>query len=103
MFDFFNKSDQNSDDEPIEEPGLKVFPNRCSRLMENDTLCHNCVANCPEEAVDIRGKVTLAKDKCNGCGICVEVCPCGVFSFGHKEEDSNISRREFFQRFMGRS
>lgn len=78
---------------------VKVYPARCLRLNKNDVLCHNCVKDCPVEAIDLRKSVKLISGKCNGCGICIEVCPTAVFSFPREKEDPNISRREFFQRF----
>jgi len=42
-------------------------------------ICRSCVNNCPfpEEAISINndGKPVVNAEICNGCGICVQVCP----------------------------
>jgi len=41
--------------------------------------CDNCYAACPEDAIIKLGPgdgYTIRFDRCTGCGICVEQCPC---------------------------
>ena len=99
MLSFLKRLRRDNENNDINGAPIRVSPVRCLRLSKKDVLCHNCVKDCPVEAIDLRKSVKLISGKCNGCGNCIEVCPAGVFSFPQEKEDSNISRREFFQRF----
>lgn len=95
---------ENENSEETEKPFIKVFAKRCSRQLESNVICHNCVQSCPKEAIDLRKTVKVLTDKCDGCAVCVEVCPANVFTFPdveeeEKEKNKELSRREFFQRF----
>ncbi len=50
-----------------------------------------CAKACPEDALVPRegGGVTLIKDKCVGCKLCVEACPIGAI-FWNEEENKPI-------------
>ena len=79
--------------------GIEIYPKRCLRLEQKNVLCHICVQSCPKEAIDLRKSVKVIYDKCNKCGACIEICPAGVFAFPNSDDDSQISRRDFFKRF----
>jgi len=50
-------------------PELYYFQEKC-------TGCGQCVAICPEKAIQIiKGKSTTDRKKCQGCGQCVQICP----------------------------
>ena len=103
MRNFFKKFFTNKTSHNTKKQEIKIAPNKCLRLEQKDLLCHSCVKSCPKEAIDLRKTLRLIHDKCNGCGICIEVCPSGVFSFPQVQENTNISRREFFQRLKIKS
>jgi len=53
-------------------PGAE-FPHFCSQ-------CHNhpCVESCPADALSISketGAILVDKEKCTGCGLCIDTCP----------------------------
>lgn len=81
------------------EHSVRVSAGRCLMMKrEAATSCHECVKGCPEEAIDLRSRVRLDRSRCNSCGICIEVCPSGVFAFPEPEDDTRLSRRDFFSR-----
>lgn len=80
------------------ESCIKLDSERCLRLRQKDILCHICVENCLNEAIDLREGLEIIGHKCNGCGDCVKVCPSMVFSLLKTETETTLSRREFFQR-----
>ncbi|MCG7852029.1 MAG: 4Fe-4S dicluster domain-containing protein [Methanosarcinaceae archaeon] len=36
---------------------------------------HECVAVCPQDALEWKGWIRLDDEKCDACGACVEACP----------------------------
>jgi pyruvate formate lyase activating enzyme len=49
---------------------IMVFPDRC--LKE----CADCLNACPKNVLKKRGgTISLERNKCDGCGLCVTVCP----------------------------
>ncbi len=101
MFEFLKKLNLDDDTEELESQSIKVYANRCLRRKKSNVICHNCVQSCPKEAIDLRNSVKLLTHNCDACGMCIEVCPAGVFAFpvGEDEEKKEISRRDFLQRF----
>lgn len=55
----------------------EIIENNC--LPYNGHICRSCVNNCPfpEQAIycDAEGKPVVNEEICNGCGVCVQVCP----------------------------
>lgn len=51
----------------------------------------DCLKSCPEEAIfkDESGVVLVDREKCDGCGKCVEACPYGMI-----EQDENSLARK---------
>jgi ferredoxin-type protein NapF len=70
--------------EPDAEPpaiGLALLAD--SECMAwNGVVCRTCAFACPERAItmDPRGRPSLAAESCNGCGLCVPVCPSKALS-----------------------
>ena len=36
---------------------------------------HECVTACPHDALDWENWIQLDKERCDGCGACIEACP----------------------------
>ncbi len=51
-----------------------------------------CLSVCPSGAIlsDARGRVTVATDRCDGCGVCVSACPTDAFDL----PGSSLSEQE---------
>lgn len=39
-----------------------------------------CAISCPSDAIVLRDGLAYVNDACNGCGICVDICPKGLIS-----------------------
>ncbi len=60
-------------------PELLLRPERC-------TLCGDCVAACPHEAISIsQGALSIAWDRCELAGACVDVCLPGALEMTGRE------------------
>lgn len=53
----------------INKPSLLFFPSRCLYCGSCAQVCHNDVHKVTEE------NHTLCRDKCTGCGKCIDACP----------------------------
>jgi len=63
-------------------PGLEV-PHLCTQCMD-----YPCVNACPFQALSVdesTGAVLVDRDKCTGCGKCIEACP-GAVPFIHPKD-----------------
>ena len=40
--------------------------------------CGACVGTCPQNAMFLHDLTVAADDNCNGCRLCVKVCPIGA-------------------------
>lgn len=69
---------------PIEElaknPPLmaRVDPDRCINLTKGG--CELCGNSCFYGAIEFAPKLTLHRENCDGCGLCVEICPAGALT-----------------------
>ncbi len=58
---------------------LRINPVQCSRARHKLSKCALCIDHCPARAIGWGERLELNSRKCTGCGICVNVCPNGVF------------------------
>jgi len=82
--------------------GYKLFNPKKSRIkvvdlsnlgFSNPVACiqckePKCVEECPKEALSKSGiwqTIVLDKEKCDGCGICVDACPIGAVDLDEEE------------------
>lgn len=73
-----------------------VMPERFRGRPELDTSrcaegCHECAAECPTDAIQVNGEVTLDTGRCLFCTVCTEVCPKGAIRF---TDDYRLAVRE---------
>ena len=61
-----------------EEPALmaQVDPANCINLLKGG--CELCGRSCFYGAIEFDPKLILYRDECDGCGLCIEVCPAGA-------------------------
>jgi len=66
------------------EPPLfvTVDPEKCINLTKGG--CELCGRSCFYGVISFDPKLKLARDKCDGCGLCTEVCPAKALSLGEK-------------------
>jgi Pyruvate/2-oxoacid:ferredoxin oxidoreductase delta subunit len=60
---------------------VRVRPRLC--LAWQGSFCSTCSERCPEEgaiAVE-QGRPRVVEERCNGCGVCVQVCPAPLNAF----------------------
>ncbi len=61
--------------------GLRVDSTRCLHSWNQANACEQCVVACPSQALTVApGAVTLDAAACSGCGLCLHLCPTGVFA-----------------------
>ncbi len=68
---------------PLKSRIRVVRVNQLANMAVTCRLCENpaCVAACPRDALkqsEDTGNIVLDKDKCNGCGWCIEACDYGA-------------------------
>ncbi|MEA1913326.1 MAG: 4Fe-4S binding protein [candidate division WOR-3 bacterium] len=75
----------------FQEPVNRVFPpqrqittkqQKAIVDKEKCTGCGICVNQCPINAISINGTAKIDKTKCTGCGICVAACPVKAIRLG---------------------
>ncbi|OGP30611.1 MAG: hypothetical protein A2073_04535 [Deltaproteobacteria bacterium GWC2_42_11] len=64
--------------EKMEILPLDVSFDLCVRNKSPKASCEACVHVCPQKAVSLAGGLEVT-DRCDGCGICAQVCPNEVF------------------------
>jgi ferredoxin len=63
----------------LQASALHVHPEYCSRLRHKNSKCALCSNSCPTHAIEWTATLKIDPDKCNGCGICANICRNGVF------------------------
>ena len=56
----------------------KVDSGRCVRKFLK-AKCESCRRDCPKGAIELANLPRVDEALCNGCGVCVNACPAGVF------------------------
>lgn len=60
-------------DEYASQPPLSI-----SLEEERCTDCRLCLGACFYDALYVQGRLRVRRDDCDGCGLCVEICPTGA-------------------------
>jgi indolepyruvate ferredoxin oxidoreductase alpha subunit len=73
------------------------FPNKCVVLSdESGSSCKKCGAclrpGCPALTKREDGTIAIDKTMCNGCGLCMQLCPFGAIGLVSKEEGGSNER-----------
>jgi len=65
-------------DELAKRPPMRahVDPERCINVTKGG--CELCGASCFYGAIEFSPRLTLHKENCDGCGLCIEMCPAGA-------------------------
>ncbi len=63
----------------IERRPLRLYEGQCLRERDRTVECESCASHCPVDAIDLDSKVEVDFEACIDCGICVRLCPAGVF------------------------
>lgn len=58
---------------------LEVAPGRCLHEHHRRASCRLCVDNCSANAIGLSGRPEVDYSRCHCCGVCVNLCPTGVF------------------------
>lgn len=70
----------------------QVYLDRCLWQRHQGAACRYCLDACPSGALQFsRREVTLLKDRCLGCGVCLTACPVECFECDEWSERSLIS------------
>ncbi len=75
--------------------GIRIDKDRCVRLRHRWSKCDECMSSCPTGAITIGSAaeaINIEWDKCNGCGICSNVCKTGVYTLKDFNDKSFIDR-----------
>jgi len=62
---------------------VNTLSSRCLKSRYKRSLCQKCIARCPQKAISFDGEIKINESGCNGCGICVNVCPTGTFELNN--------------------
>lgn len=62
------------------EPQINFNDSKCLRINFTDSACDKCSKYCYAEAITADDGIKVSLDKCDGCGLCVGVCPSGAFN-----------------------
>ncbi len=76
----------------LSQAHLKVNPGLCLRLRHKKSSCRLCLEHCPRGAISIDESVNIESSRCHGCGICINVCPTGVFEFRYLTYESLLEQ-----------
>lgn len=73
---------------------LLLDPSRCSRMRHNQNSCDACIRNCSAGAVSMEEGITLLRQSCTECMLCVSECPSEAFRIDSFSFSSVIARLE---------
>ena len=71
---------------------LEVSLGRCLRLRHKKSSCRLCLRGCPTNAISLGASLAVDNSLCDGCGICANVCPTGVFELKGLSYESLLAR-----------
>jgi NAD-dependent dihydropyrimidine dehydrogenase PreA subunit/DNA-binding Lrp family transcriptional regulator len=78
----------------IHKVGYKsaVAPSRFQVSLDKDLCidCGLCVDRCQFHAIRVNGTIAVDLQSCYGCGNCVKACPAGALSFGEVRPESFV-------------
>lgn len=57
---------------------IRMDPSRCSRMRYNKSSCERCLKTCDTGAIFIENSLTIRRDTCSECMLCVSECPSGT-------------------------
>jgi ferredoxin-type protein NapF len=62
----------------------KAQLNRDTCIAWDDVICMSCFGRCDYQAITTthQRRAQIDNERCNGCGMCVAVCPVGALSIG---------------------
>lgn len=90
MFPVINSSATSGNRLTYEEGRIKVLPtgdelSEVFNLFQSCYKCNHCIDNfgCPA-MVKVNGKVQIDMNRCNLCGLCIDVCPNNAIRFEEK-------------------
>lgn len=55
-------------------------------IEDTCTCCGLCAKNCPQQAIEVKDKVTFTKDQCMMCLRCLHHCPVNAIKYDHKDK-----------------
>lgn len=64
--------------ETFDRKGVETHMKRCVHTRHRLASCSRCVQACPVGALSLAGTISVATEKCTGCGVCTTVCPSGA-------------------------
>lgn len=56
----------------------KLNKKKCINSVQRRQKCNLCEEYCTKKAISLEGEVTINKDVCSNCNICVSICPTGT-------------------------
>lgn len=71
---------------------VDVSQSRCLKSRYKRSSCQKCIALCPQRAVSFGQEIKIDDSTCNGCGICVNVCPTGAFELNNHSYTKLLSQ-----------
>lgn len=71
---------------------LESNPGQCLRLRHKKSTCRLCLENCPTDAIGFDDSLEINYSLCQGCGICANLCPTGVFELTGLSYESLLAR-----------